>query len=199
MTLALSSQPDHRAAFSCYLWLQLLIYCHSDSFTWVLIAPLYRPSHSLPTVSTAEQLCCPHSKIRDNSLKYKVIFHTISLCRAHISKMYVRTAKSLNRAEQIKYIFDYDHSRREGLERSGTELRNPSQKASQAEKQLLDNTWHVNVLFSFPFPFLAVAVCIWLLTCFYSRIGIGICKIWVGLMLSSVSSSGHMCPNICIS
>lgn len=26
----------------------------------------------------------------------------------HISKIYVRTAKSLNRTEQIKYIFDYD-------------------------------------------------------------------------------------------
>jgi len=71
----------------------------------------------------------PPAKITDNSLKYKVIFHTISPCMTHISKIYVRTAKSLNttkkkrkhRTEQIKYIFDYDYGKERG-EKGGEPL-----------------------------------------------------------------------------
>lgn len=66
---------------------------HSISPLGYAHAPLSCQQFISRTNFARTDLPAPAHKITDNSLKYKVIFHTISLCMAHISKMYGRTAE----------------------------------------------------------------------------------------------------------
>lgn len=135
-----------------------------------------------------------------NSLKYKVIFHTISPQR-HIYQKCIWTAKKLKRNDanksKLNTFLIMPRRRERGRD-------NPSQKASQAEKQFRNNTWHART---------CVCVCVRVLLpvyllylhllhtwhVFFSS-SVGICKLcWLGVMLYSGNSANfmrccHLCP-----